>query len=1060
MSKVFLASLSLFLFSSLLYGKQEAVVAKNLELTQQSEVRRVTGKITDALGEGLPGVSVFVSGTNLGTTTDIDGKFSIEIPKNTKLLEVSYIGMKDGKIALNTATDYNFIMQDAAVGLDEVVVVAYGSNKKEDLTTSVSSIKLDEDIKSRPASIESMLQGKLPGVTIQTGGGDPFRDETTISIRGRGSRGKDGKPASGDGVLFVVDGVPGAPYNVEDVESITVLKDAASSAMYGAYAGSGGVIVITTKKAKAGMLNLSVNSSLGFQRVQNLPEVISAEDFIRIKNDEYALNPEKQKKSIFLTDDYPYFGVTRTNWFDEIFRVAKVQHHAISLSGGAEKLTALASLSYDKQEGTLLNTYKEIIGAKMNVSFQPTNWLTLRENATYKYVNGQGQINNHDHEGVLMSALFFPRSSVIYDYTEKGVMMKDKYGNPLYQGTIPRYLAEKGVTGFGEIRNPVATLQRLNEYRPSHTIYSTTTMELKPIEHFLVKSDFTVGVSSDRYENFSPKVLEIGRKKDENSRTIGTSLRKNWIWETVASYVNTFDKHHVDALIGHSMSAENYRENGLTVFGFNRENKHYTIIPDGKKWKQKQPDEDIWDESAMSIFSRLGYSYDNRYFLTASIRRDATSKLYKDNNAGIFRALSGSWKVSSEDFFETLRPTVNLFKLRASWGEIGNKALVPRYSYNAALGSSDWDTFFGVNLDNATKGTFQKTISNKDLKWETTEQLGLGLDIQLFHSLDLTVDYFDKKTKDLIERLPIATSAGVSVAPYGNIGDVSNRGWEFSANYTKQLGDFTLNVYGNLNTVKNEVKNLGAFDFMSHTVSQQAVLRSEKGQPWYSFYLLKTAGIFQSKAEVDSYLHVNEETGETKKIQPKAQAGDLKFVDSNNDGVIDDKDRKFMGSYLPKLTYAFGAGLKFKGLDFALYFQGVSDVKIYNQFRAFGLTGRGESYMLKEVLNSWNYKKDSGIPKMGTLSDKNGNYGSHSDFFLEDGSFLRIKNLTLGYTLPSTVMNSLHLSGAKLRFYLNVENLATFTDYSGIDPEVGNFGVDVGHYPIARTISLGLNFNY
>lgn len=1022
--------------------------------------RTITGIVLDdETGEPLIGASVVVKGTTYGVQTDFDGKYSIKA-KEGDILIVSYLGFVTQEKKVGKSSTSNFRLAKDTQELDEVVVVAYGKTRKEDLTTSVSTIKIDDNLKSRPANIESMLQGQLSGVTIQSGGGDPLSGGSTISIRGRGSRGVDGDPSSGDGVLFIVDGVPGAPYNVEDVESITVLKDAASAAMYGAYVGSGGVVVVTTKKAKEGVLNVDINSSVGISKAWNLPDVITADQFMKVKKDALAQYPASPNTAKFVTiSEQPYFGVTRTNWLDEIFRSAVVTHQAVSISGGSQKISALGSFSYDKKEGTLINTFSESIGAKTNVGFHPTKWLTIRENATYKYSNGQGGLNNYNHQGVIMNAIFFPRSSTIYDYSQSGEQLHDENGNALYQGTVPRFLVEKGVTGFGEVRNPVATLKRLKEYRPSHNIYSTTTLEVKPIESIVFKSDFTVGVSSNRYEGFNPKVPEIGLRKTSNERDLSSSLYKNWIWETTGSYSKRINSHTFDFMLGYNLSAENSRYFSVQVRDFSKEDDFYTILPNGNDWKSQKPYEDIWDESAISTFSRLGYSFADRYFLTASVRRDATSKLYKDNNSGIFPAISGSWKISSEDFFAPAKKTFNLVKLRGSWGQVGNKSLVPRYSYNVAMGMSDWETYYGLNLDNYTKGVFQKTIANRDLTWETTEQLGFGLDLGLFNQIEITADWYKKTTKDLIEKMPISPTAGVEVEPYGNIGQVLNQGFEVGVNYHRKIGEVDLSVFGNLNTVKNEVQDLGGREFMEHRISQQDVLRSTVGQPWYSYYVLKTDGIFQNASEIDNYTFTDA-NGATNKIQPNAQPGDLKYVDTNNDGVINDKDRQYMGSYLPEITYAFGSGINYKGIDFSFFFQGISEVMVYNQFKAFGLTGRGDNYMLSDVMDSWEYNKNSGIPRMGFVNDDNGNYSNYSDFLLEDGSYLRLKNITLGYTLPAYLMENWKMKNAKLRLYINAENVLTFTKYSGLDPEVGNFGVDVGNYPTSRTVSLGVNFSF
>ena len=1012
-------------------------------------------------GAALPNVSVQLKGTGIGTTTNNVGNFTLNnIPsQNSYTLVVSSVGYEAQEVPV-TSSEMNIELVATVQNMGEVVVIGYGSKQKEDLTTSVSTIRLDENAKGRPSNISSIMQGQMPGVTIQSGGGDPLAG-STISIRGRGSRGRDGDPNSGDGVLFVVDGVPNAPFNMEDVESISVLKDAASAAIYGAYVGSGGVVVVTTKQAKAGKVRVNLNVNNGFKNAWRIPRVLNAEEYNSVVADAVKADPSKTLPTVSDPTKYPYGTVTRTNWLDEVFHTGRLNHYALSLSGGSDKIKSFASVSYDKDQGILSNTYSDKIGGKLNVDFQVTDWMKLSERVTYQYINGQGDINTSSHEGVLINAVFYPTSATVYEYDKAGNAMYDEYQRPLFGGTIPRWAAAEGISGYGEIRNPVATLARLRQNRPSHNIYSTTTMELKPGRGFKIKSDFTTGILNTRYESFTAKIPEPGRPDNSNNRTVSSSLSNNWIWETTADYSKSFTGgHRLTAMIGYTMAKENYRYNSTTVYNFDREDPLLTVIGNGNDWSRTKPAEAIWDESTVSMFGRIDYSLRNRYFLTASLRRDATSKLYKDNNSGIFPAISGSWKISQEDFFQTLSPTITLFKLRASWGQIGNKNLVPRYSYNVAMGRTPDPAFFGDNLQSMVYGLFQSSIPVFNLKWETTEQIGVGLDVEILNNLSFTVDYFNKITKDLIEQIPVPSQAGITVAPYGNIGKVLNRGWEFGANYRKNIGQVNLTAFANLSTVYSEVLDLGDYEFMQHTTNVNSIqpLRSTIGQPWYSYFLLKTDGIFQTQQEIDSYTHTA--NGTTTKIQPNAKPGDLKYIDFNNDGRINQSDYQYMGSYLPKVTYAFGSNINWKNIDFSFMFQGISGVKIFNGFKSMGITGRQvPSNMLAMVLDSWEYNPNSGIPRLGLLSDPNGNYTNPSDFMLEDGSYLRLKNVALGYTIPKNFLNQIRLTGLGARVYVNAENLLTVTKYTGFDPEVGNFGIDGGRYPNARLISVGLNLN-
>ena len=1033
----------------LVISKRNAVNTQVKAEVQQGKT--IQGRVVDNMGEPIIGATISIAGSSRGTITDMDGNFTLQDVSDSDMLNVSYIGYIAQEIPANSNTLSLITLQEDNKLLEEVVVIGYGSTRKDDLSMAVSSVTLDATMKSRPSNLASIMQGAMPGVTIQANGGDPLAS-ASLTIRGPGSRGN-------DRVLFVVDGVPNAPFNMEDVESITVLKDAASAAIYGASVGSGGVIIVTTKQAKEGKINVDINVSKGFRQVWRLPETTTSEQYNKVWADATEIEPTKTLPIVADPAKYPFGAVTRTNWLDEVFRTASFDHYAVSLSGGTESLRSFASFSFDNEQGILLNTFSKRLGGKANMDFKLNDWLSVSERITFQHSNGQGNINTTSHEGVLINAVFFPRSATIYDSDKNGTPLFDPLTGNVYMGTLPRWAAAEGISGYGEIRNPVATLNRLRQNRPSSRLYSTTSVEIKPLQNLSIKSDYTAGLNVSRYEDFSPRVPEPGRPTSENSRTISNSLNTNWIWETIATYSQLFnDAHHISAMAGYTMSRENYRYEEATTYEFAREDEHYTIWPNAGNYSKTKPREEIWDEAMISMFARLGYSFNDRYFLNASVRRDATSKMKRGNNSGVFPAISASWKISEEAFFAPLKTTFDLFKIRASYGQIGNNTLAPRYSYNVPMARAPWQAFYGDQLQTEAQGVYRRSISNPNLTWETSVQTGVGIDITMFNrKLDLSADYFNKITKDLIEEIPITSTAGIEQQPYGNVGRVLNRGFEFSAKYSESIGKVNFNIFGNLSTVHNEVLDLGAREFFPHnnTINSLRPLRSAVGQPWHSYYLLETDGIFQSQAEIDAYVHNGE------KIQPNARPGDLKFIDHNGDGRINDDDNRFMGSALPGITYGFGAGLNTAGFDFSVFFQGISDVKVFNGFKLMGLTGRMQgNNMLADVLQSWNYNPNSGIPRLALHSDPNGNYTRASDFYLEDGSYLRLKNVTLGYTIPKQLLYKIGLTNASLRVYLNAENVFTFTKYTGFDPEVGNYGLDGGRYPVPRSYSVGLNFNF
>lgn len=1019
----------------------------------------VTGIVLDEQGEPIVGATISLKDGKTLAISDVNGRFSVNISPGTEI-KISSIGFISQTIKASKQQQ-TIVLHDEKKSLNEVVVIGYGSQRKQDLSTSISSVKLDDAMKSRPSNIVSMLQGTMPGVMVQNNGGDPL-STASLSIRGRGSRGTDNDYNSGDGVLYVVDGVPGAPFNIEDIESITILKDAASAAIYGASVGSGGVVVITTKQAKAGQVKISVNISKSIKNAMHLPSVLTSQEYNKVWSDAVRLYGGTLPTTADASK-YAYGAVTRTDWIDEIFRTGSLEHYALSLSGGSDNLKALASFNFDKDQGVLLNTFARKFGGKVNLDFKVNKYISFSEQVTYTFSNGQGNINK-GHEGVLANAIFFPRSATIFDYTKGGSPLYNNYGEALYHGTLPRWAAEEGISGYGEFRNPVALLRRLDQKRPSSTLYSTTTLHIKPIANLDIRSQFTAGITSSEVDNFTHKVPEPGNPSDENRHDIEHSSLNNWLWETTATYSTMIKQHHISAMMGLTTKYDKYKMYGVYTTNYDREGRHESTLPQANEWTKYKPNEVIWEEAMLSFFGRVGYSWNDRYFATASLRRDATSKLYKDNNSGIFPALSASWKISSEKFFEPLKGTVNLLKLRAGWGQVGNVALVPRYSWNVPMGNTEWPIIYGKNLNKVVYGVFAESIATKNLKWETTEQWGVGLDVGLFNNdLNLTVDYFNKRTKDLIEKVPVSSVAGIAVEPYGNIGDVVNRGWEFSASYHKTIGAVSFGLNANLSTVHNEVLELGTRKTLEHdiVVNSQRPLRSTVGKPWYSYYVLKTNGIFQSQEEINNYKWTDPNTGLTNLIQPNAKPGDLRYVDFSNDGKINSDDNQYMGSYMPKITFGFGGNLNYKNLDFSFQFQGVGKSTIYNAFKQMTLTGRQQGgNMLKDILNAWDYNHTSGIPRLALVDDPNGNYTNPSDFYLEDGSYLRLKNLTLGYTLPQQWLNALGLKKSTLRLYFNCENLFTITDYTGIDPEVGNFGLDGGVYPVARSFTIGFNFGF
>ena len=1024
----------------------------------------VSGRLTDTGQNPLIGASVIERGTTNGVTTDVDGRYQISVAKNATL-DFSFVGYKTQSVAVANRTQIDVTLEEDAMMIGEVVAIGYGSQRKEDLSMAVTTVKVDEGARSRAADLGTLLQGRMPGVTILQSGGDPMR-KASFSIRGRGSKGNDDDPTSGDGVLVVVDGVPNAPYSVEDVETVTVLKDAASAAIYGASVGSSGVILITTRKAEAGKMRVNVNAAIGVQKAMNLPNMLNARQYCDVWAKAVGNSVNGSLPNLANPEVYAGADVTRTDWLDEIFRTGMTQHYGISLSGGTEKISSILSVTYDKKEGTIMNTWSESLGAKLHTDLRPTKWLKVSEHVSFEYLDGQGKVNR-SHTGPILGAMWFPSSASVYDRDAEGNIIYDDKGKPKYGGIASSADMAAGVTGPNVV-NPVAQLETMHSRAPEMRFFSTTSFEVKPVRGLTLKSDFTADLDVLETDAFQPVIDVPGGstttlREQEHTRTF------HYLWETTATYAEVFGKHHISAMAGFTTD---YKK--LRLYDFRTQNypsdtwdKYQNLWQNGSWYRD--PTENYYEYAMVSFLARLGYSFVDRYFLTASIRRDASSKLPSSKNYDWFPAVSGAWKLSSEKFFanSSLAGVFDLIKIRAGWGMVGNVDLYPNTSsVDVPLSIYPDGSLIGGNT---VYGSYYDTIANPGATWETTVQTSAGIDLTLLkNTLDISVDYYDKETRDLVDYVPTPPQMGVTTSPMGNMGRVTNKGWEFSVAYrnTAAQGKLNYSVWGNFSTNKSNVEEYGSQPLVRHenpNINSQSILYSGVGHPWYSYYIYRTDGIFRSQEEIDRYVSKNAETGEVMQVQPNAKVGDLKFIDTNGDGVITDADKVLTGCYTPKQTFSFGASLDWKGFDFSFMFQGVAGNYIYNGTKQMGMNGHGGDFgnLIEDVFDTWDFNPSgSKYPRLGLAEDNNGNYTKFSDAFLEKGDYLRLKNITLGYTLPKHIARHIGLTNGSLRVYVSIDNVATITGYSGIDPEVGNYGLDAGIYPSSRFFNFGVNLNF
>lgn len=1034
----------------LLLGLFTSVIAYSQQIS-------VKGIVKDQIGEPVIGANVLVRGTTNGVITNVNGEFILSASKSDVLV-VSFVGYTTQEIPVSEKQMTIVLKEDTEL-LDEVVVLGYGANtRKQDLSASVGIISNTDELAARPVtSTESMLQGQLPGVTIQADGGDPT-STPNIVIRGQGSQ-------NGDNVLWVVDGVPGAPItSMNDIESIVVLKDAASAAIYGAQSGAGGVVLVTTKKAKEGAPTLTYDGTFGFRQATNLIEPLNAEEQVEMRRRSYENAGQALPDGWNVTKN-PWVGTTRTDWMDAIFRTAFYQRHNIALNVGTDKSSSRLSLSFDNDQGTLINTYKKNLALRYNGKMQLNKWITISEDLVWKNTTSRSKETDNDaYTGPILSAVYMPASATIY--------------NPLdgsYGGTTtedPAYIEKYGsnfADAHGDAVNPVRLLEAENLYNKTNDVWSTTSLEIGNVLPGLkFVSRFTYNLQNYYYKKFNPIRDEVGKPNLSNNVQEQSYRMDAWKTENTLTYDNTFGKHTVGALF--STTADHYSKRGLEAIGKDLSSEAAYLQYMAYANSTEVLDYLTGPDANVSMIARLAYSYDDRYFVTASWRRDYAGRLPKEHNFGDFPAVTLGWKISNEKFFKK-NDIVNLLKLRASWGRVGNLGSID-YNYKSPLLSKNTyseQAQYGVTSNQLWNNfAYYSTALNPNLTWETSEQYDLGLDMEMFNNrLSLSMDYFDKRTFNLIQPQPMNWPSTMGLdAMLVNLGEVRNRGFELSIGWNDRINkNFSYFVTGNFSYLKNWVSDIGVknedgtpgvwTDDKSFR-SVKDIYQTTEGEPLNSFHLIQTAGIFQSDEEAAAYVDKN-----GKRIQPDAKKGDLKFVDYDGDGTIGFGDRQYMGSATPKTTFAWTLGFTWKKLSFSAMFQGVGGAQAMNVSKYMLLSDvEGNFNRSREILNAWSPdNRGSNIPIL-SKNDNNGNFSTASDWYLEDASYLRLKNVTLSYDLSDVFCKWSHLNdrNSRLSVFLSGENLATITRYSGMDPECG--GWDALKYPVSRVFSLGVKLTY
>jgi len=1012
---------------------------------------QVKGVVTSADdGQPIPGVSIVVKGTTNGAITDIEGSYTLSVPGNSTLV-FSFIGLTSQEIAVNNKTTINVVLSTTSENIDEVVVVGYGTQKKSVVTGSISSVKAKDLEKVAPGRIDQALQGRVSGVTIASNSGQPG-DAATIRVRGITTFG------SGNNPLWVVDGVVvdagGIGYlNQEDIESIEVLKDAASAAIYGTRAATG-VIMVTTKKGSAGKLSINYSGLYGTSAPAKVLNLLNATQYGTLMNERSVAGGGN-----LVFPNLSTLG-TGTDWQKAIFNNSAQRYsHELSISGGNDKSTFYLSFGIQDQEGivaTDISNFKQQ-NFRINSTHKISKIFSFGQTLGYTHQKQLGIGNtNSEFGGPLSSAINLDPTTPLV-ITDAQVANAAPYSvNPVIRDASGNPYGISSIVGQ-EMTNPLAYIQnRLGAYGWSDNFVGNAYLQAQITKDLVIKS--TVGAKLAYWGNqsFTPvfylnatnQVLKNNYyKQNENSF--------NWNVENTLTYSKTFNDHNFTILIGQGAYVDNIGGgSGVTLYDLpvnSYKDASFSFnIPDatnrvGGAW-------DFTEHRLTSLFSRLNYNYKEKYLFTGIIRRDGSSRFGTNNKFGVFPSFSLGWVVSKEGFWKE-NAIVNQLKIRGGYGVVGNDA-IRDFGYLATVGGG-----FNYTVGNSgsiTTGYAPASLDNPDLRWEETSQANIGFDAQLIKSLTLTVDYYQKKTSGILRPITIPGYVGVSSSPVGNIADMQNTGLEVELGYRKKFGELNFSANGNVAYLKNEVTYVASdANYITGDASFQsmgAVTRTQAGESYNSFYGYKTAGIFQNMADVNAYTN---STGGL--IQPNALPGDLRWVDTDGDGTITDKDKTFLGNSIPKYTFGLTLNFDYKNFDLMVFASGAAGNKIFQGLRRLDISN---SNWQTVALSRWTGEGTSNTYPRLTSSDSNGNFTKMSDFYLEKGDYIRLKVVQFGYTLPSTVFN--RIGASKLRFYVSAENLLTLTKYTGYDPEIGGgvFGIDKGVYPQARSFMLGVQLQF
>lgn len=985
--------------------------------------QEITGKVLEqGTSEPLIGVSVSVENSTKGTITGLDGSYSVPAKKGDVLV-FSYIGMITQKVTVQNEKMINVHLSQNENMLEELVVVGYGTMRKEDLTGAISSLK-GKDIQATTSSnaLEG-IAGKLPGVQVVQNSGTPGGD-VTIRIRGIGT-------INNADPLYVVDGMPvnGGIWflNSNDIQSIDVLKDASATAIYGSR-GANGVVMVTTKKGIKGKTQVSVDYSYGFQKIAKKYDMMNAADYAALhnemrKNAGFELNPAFANPSSLGNG---------TDWLNQIFETAPIHKVSATISGG-NKTVHTTSLGYYKQDGILKSTGYEKVTLQSNLRSEISSKFRLTTNIA---LSGEKR-DNQDAYTVIANAMRILPSIPVYDGD-------NNYGGP---------------TGSSELNgsaiNPVGILNTQTNTANAYRGIANVSGEYDITSFLQFKTVVGVEAGYNYNDSYIPKYKWGNAQQDETKQTTSSAYEVLTVWDNTLTFNKTFNKHAITALVGTSF--QNYTKRWLSASGTGRSSDATVELDNALKAESVGGNRSDW--AIMSYLGRINYSYDNRYFLTASLRADGSSRFGPKNRYGYFPSFSGAWTISNEDFMQDNK-ILSFLKLRAGYGMTGNQ-LIDNFIYTDrldALGQYNFGS--SSNSSSNTVGLiYPDKLSNPDIKWESVEQYNLGIDMAFLNSrISFTADFYLKNTNDMLTQVPVPQTSGSSLNsadwPYVNIGKVRNTGMEFSINTVNfETKDFKWNTGFNIAFNKNKVINIGGSDIFEY------LLLLREGEPINVFYGYAVDHIYQNLDDVFTgpAMEMRASDKNSHNSQTNTSPGDIAFKKFTDGNVITEKDRTIIGNPHPKFTAGLNNSISYKNIDISFFLQAVYGNEIFNEIRREHESMSTTYNQLASTSNRWTGENSSYSMPRAIYADPNDN-NRRSDRYVENGSFLKLRNLNIAYRLPERWTKSLSLQGAKI--YANIDNLFTITKYSGLDPEVGVNGYDYVIYPPARTFMFGVNINF